>query len=67
MVVWEGSIEALGKVMKKAENQQLMRCRMLAKPGTWPPGLQHGWGQLMVTTLCSCPVACGYTGSCYIA
>lgn len=51
VVVWEGSIEATGQVMKKAESQHLMHCRLLAKPTTWPPHLEQGWGKVLVSRL----------------
>ncbi|KAL3142308.1 hypothetical protein ABBQ38_002650 [Trebouxia sp. C0009 RCD-2024] len=50
VVVWEGSIEATGQVMKKAESQHLMHCRLLAKPTTWPPHLEQGWGKVLTVT-----------------
>ena len=34
--------------MKKTENQHLMRCRLLAKAGTWPPTLDLGWSHPLV-------------------
>ena len=52
-MVWEGSIQASGQVLKKAENQHLMHCRLLAKPTTWPPHLEQGWAKLLVSRLWS--------------
>ena len=48
MLVWEGEIQAAGLVMRKAENQHLMRCRLLAKAGTWPPHPDLGWSHPLV-------------------
>ena len=48
VLVWEGEIQAAGLVMRKAENQHLMRCRLLAKAGTWPPHPDLGWSHPLV-------------------
>ena len=48
VLVWEGEIQAAGPVMKETENQHLMQCRLLAKPGTWPPTLDLGWSHPLV-------------------
>lgn len=52
-MVWEGSIEASGQVVKKTESQHLMHCRLLAKPATWPSNLEQGWGKSLVSSLIS--------------
>lgn len=57
VMVWEGSIEASGQVLKKAESQHLMHCRLLAKPSTWPPHLEQGWAKLLVSRLLA-PQSC---------
>ena len=48
VLVWEGEIQAAGSAVKNAENQHLMRCRLLAKPGTWPPAFDLGWSHPLV-------------------
>ena len=48
VLVWEGEIQASGLVMRKAENQHLMRCRLLVRAGTWPPTLDLGWSHPLV-------------------
>ena len=49
-VIWQGKVFAAAAVVKRAQDVLIMECKLGVQRATWPPGLEQGWAQHLVST-----------------
>ncbi len=49
-VIWQGKVFAAAAVVKRPQDVLMLECRLGVQRATWPPGLEQGWGQHLVST-----------------